>query len=183
MRLDASLMFVPNGGPALSMVAGAGVNVSSNVIDLFGLGVGVAPSNQIIGNVTLWGSDLGVGGGDANPRLQITIGTAFVTANACTLNLALQMAPDSLPNHQPGAWQTINETGALTAAQLTANQIIARFDWPPAFPSNLQPRYAKLLGQVPAATNFTAGTISFAGVTLVRDDYNAANAARNYTVA
>lgn len=181
MRLDQSLMFVANGAAPLSMVGAAGANIASNTIDLFGLGVGVAPTN-IIGNVTLWGSDLGVGGGDANPRLQVTTGVAFVTANACTLNLALQMAPDTLPNHQPGAWQTVNETGPLTAAQLLANTVIARFDWPPAFPQNLQPRYARLLGQVPAAENFTAGTISFAGITLVRDDYNVQNAARNYTV-
>lgn len=182
MRLDGQLMFVANGGAALSLVAGAGINIVSNTIDLFGLGVGVAPTN-IIGNVTLWGSDLGVGGGVANPRLQVTIGTAAATATACTLNLALQLAPDVAVTHVPVAWQTVVETGALTAAQLTADQIIARFDWPPAFPANLQPRFARLYGQVPAGTLFTAGTISFAGVTLVRDDYNVKNAARNYSVS
>jgi hypothetical protein len=48
-----------------------------------------------------------------------------------------------------------------------AQQILARFDFPPAFPANLNPRYPALLF-TPVGT-FTAGTRQ-APVTMVRDD-------------
>lgn len=181
MRLDSQLSFV-GVGAALSMVAGAGVSISSNVIDLLGSGVGTAPP-VIIGNAALFGEDVGVGDGMLIPKLEVATGDAFVTANVATLNVALQLAPDTAVTHQPGAWQTVVETGALTAAQLATQTTIARLDWPPVFPLTLRPRYAKLLFQIPAATNFTAGTIAFAVVTSVRDDQANKNAASNYTVA
>lgn len=181
MFSDALLSFVPLGAP-LSIVAGAGVAVPSSTIDLLGVGVGVAPTS-IIGNATLFGTDMGIGG--LRPELDVAIGAAAVTANAATLNLALQAAPDTgaAGNYQPGTWQTLVETGALTAAQLTANQIIARFPWLPVFPQTLRPRFLRLLGQIPAGTNFTGGTIAFALVVTVRDDLANKQAAANFTVA
>lgn len=182
MRVDSLLSFVPIGGN-LSIVAGAGVSVPSpGIIDLLGNGVGVPPTS-IIGTATVFGEDPGIGG--FRPELNVSVGTTFTTSNAATLNVALQYAIDSgvSGGYQPGTWNTIAETGPISAANLTAAQIIARFPFLPAFPPNVLPRFIRLLFQVPAATNFTAGTIAYALVTLVRDDQANKYAARNYVVA
>lgn len=183
MRLDAQLQFVPNGVPQ-SMVGGGGVAIPfTTVIDLMGVGVGVAPPN-IIGNAALFGQDWGPGNSYGTPGLETVIGTAFVTANAATANFQIQAAPDTglAGGYQPGAYQTLVETGALTAAQLTANAIAARFTWPLAFPVTLRPRFVRMQMVVPAATNFSAGTILFSGVVWMRDDQANKQAAANYTV-
>ena len=181
MILDASLAFVPLGSP-LSLVAGSGVDVASNTIDLLGAGVGVAPPS-IIGNVSLFGAPDAMGVGGVRPELNVVVGTAFVTGSSATLNAALQAAPDTAVTYQPGTWQTIVETGELTAAQLLANTVIFRCPWLPPFPANLRPRYLRLLFQVPAGTTFTAGTIASAVPTLVRDDQFNKYAAKNFTVS
>ena len=100
-----------------------------------------------------------------------------------TLNVALQAAADlGTPTYQPSTWNTLAETGAIAVANLTANTVIARFPWLPPFPSNLRPRYLRLLFSI-ATANMTAGTIASAIVTLVRDDQFNKYAAKNYTVA
>ena len=182
MITDSQLNFVPIGSP-LSLVAGAGVSIPSQVLDLLGQGVGTAPVD-IIGTATLFGMDAGVGS-RRRPELASAIGIALATANAATLNLALQAAPDTglAGGYQPGAWTTLVETGAIAAAKLTAGQSIGRFPILPAFPANLNPRYLRLLAQVAAATNFTAGTIAFALLTWSRDDQANKFAVKNFTVA
>ena len=183
MITDGQLALIPIGFP-LSLVAGAGVSVATNPLDLMGVGAGLPPPN-IIGTVATWGTDFGVGARH-RPELEVAIGTAFTTANSATLNLALQAAPDpgAGGNWTPTTWTTIYETGAITAANLTAGQTVMRGPILPVFPKTLRPRFLRLLGQVPAATNFTAGTLAFALWTWVRDDVASAfNAARNYTVA
>lgn len=178
MMLDASLNFVGIGGN-LSLVAGAGINIpSSNVIDFLGSGVGTAPP-VIIGTPTLFGTDMGIG--DIKAQIQAIISTALATSNVATLNMAFQLAPDTAVTHQPGTWQTVVETGPITAAQGAANTVL-RLDWPAAFPANENARYARLLFQVPAGTNFTAGVIASALVTTVRDDQANKYAAKNYVV-
>lgn len=184
MILDSQLSFVPIGGN-LSLVAGAGVSIpSTNVIDLLGLGVGVNPANaNIIGTPAsgLFGEDSGLGA--IKPQVQVNIGTALTAVGASTLNIQFQAAPDTAVTFLPGTWQTLVETGPLTAAQLIANTVCARFDWPPAFPANLQPRYLRLLFSPSAGGSFTVGSISSAIVTMVRDDYAAKYAARNFSFA
>lgn len=187
MRTDALVMPIPLSGP-LSLVAGAGINIPSNVIDLLGLGVGQSPAGagQIIGTTynQQYGVDFGIGGDRV--LFDIVLGTGLVTANAATLNLAMQGAPDTglTGGWLPGTWQTLIETGPLTAAQCAAGVRIARWDWPPSFPENQPPpRFIRLLAQVPAATNFTAGTIAFAVVTSARDDMSQRYASRNYSVS
>lgn len=173
---------IPLGSP-LSLVAAAGVAIPSvGTIDLLGQGVGTAPQG-IIGNVTPWGApDPGIGG--MRPQMDIAIGTAAVTANSATLNLAWQYAADqgSAGNYQPSTWYTALETGPIAAALLVAGALIARFDWMPVPVGVTRVRYARLLAQVPAATNFTAGTIAFAFMTLVRDDLANRFGAKNFTV-
>lgn len=180
MITDAQLAFVPAGSP-LSLVGSAGTSIAStNTIDLAGVGAGNAPP-LIWGNTTSFGqASIGIGG--FRPELSVTIGTACTTSNSCTLNTALQAAPDNGSN-QPGTWQTLDESGPLTAAQLTAGQVIFRSPWLPPFPMNLRPRFLRLYFQVPASENFTAGTIAAALVVLVRDDWFASQQPRNYAVA
>lgn len=177
MISDSLLAFVPIGGN-LSIVAASGVDTPSNVIDLSGSGVGVEPPN-IIGQATNFGTDMGIGG--KRPEINVVVGTAFTTSNSATLNVALQAAADDGTNN-PSTWTTLAETGEIAAASLTAGQIIARFPFLPAFPANLSPRFVRLLFQVPASVAFTAGTIASATVTMVRDDYAAKFAFRNYAV-
>jgi hypothetical protein len=187
MRVDASVAFVPLGGN-LSLVAPVGQNVASNTLDLLGAGVGVAPPN-IIGNAATFGTDFGVGMVDNEIAIFLASTPAIAGAGA-TLNVALQGAPDlgAGGNYQPGAWQTIVETSALTLAQLIAAQTgpkqqPIRMDWPPNWPANLNPRFMRLLFQMNAANAFTAGSVYGAIVTPVRDDYAVKFQPRNYTVA
>lgn len=182
MRLDSQLAFVPLGSP-LSLVGSTGATFASSVIDLTGAGSGNAPPN-IIGNVSLFGQDPGVGDGLLVPKLIVAIGTALVTADSCTLQAALQAAPDtgSGGGYVPGSWQTLIESAAISAAQGVAGAIIARFDWPPVFPATLRPRFFRLLFSTPSGEQFSAGTIAYAYVTSVRDDQANAQAANNYVV-
>ena len=182
MITDAQLALIPIGGN-LSMVAAAGVSVATPVLDLLGQGVGTPPQN-IIGSVSTWGTDFGVGG-RRRPELEVAVGTGFTTGNAATLNLALQLAadPGAGGNYTPTTWLTCWETGAMAVANLTAQATVMRGPVLPVFPKTLRPRFMRLLGQIPAATNFTAGTLAFALFTWVRDDVANLNAARNYVVA
>lgn len=171
-------------GANQSMVGALGTSIQiGNIIDLLGEGVGVAPTNVIIGNVTNFGAPDAMGVGSFRPELNVSVGTAFVTATAATLEVVLQAAADlGTPTYQPSAWNDLGTSGLISAANLTANQVIARLPWLPPFPPNLRPRYLRLLGRIPAATAFTAGTIASALVTLVRDDQFNKYAANNYKV-
>lgn len=178
MITDALVNFIPNGTP-LSLVAGAGVDVRSDIIDLLGTGVGTAPQN-IIGNRTKFGSDVGIGG--IRAQLEVIVTTALVTASAATLNVAFQAAADD-GTYNPDTWKTLVETGEIAVTDVDAiGDICARFDFPPAFPVNFSPRFLSLLFQVPAGTTFTAGKV-IAPVTMVRDDQANRFTPNNYVVA
>lgn len=181
MRVDALLSFIPIGTP-LSIAINSGLSVRSGVIDLLGEGQGLAPTNIIGSETTIFGQADAMGVGGLRPELNVTVGTAGVGATA-TLNVALQAAADlGTPTYLPSTWNTLAETGVIAVANLTANTVIARFPWLPPFPANLRPRYLSLNFTV-ATANLTAGTISSAIVTFVRDDQFNKYAARNYTVA
>jgi hypothetical protein len=178
MILDAQLSFVPIGGNLA--ILGAAVP-SPNVIDLLGVGAGVAPPS-IFGNTTVFGQADAMGVGGARPELNVTVGTAF-SGGGTSVNVALQGAIDSGVGggYQPGAWNTFAESGLVLTANLVANAVIFRVPWLPPFPANLRPRFLRLLF-TPAGT-YTNGTIASALVTLVRDDQFNRYAARNYNVA
>jgi len=180
MFLDSQLNFVAPGA-SLSCVGATGASFPSNVIDILGSGQGTAPQN-IIGNASLFGADMGIG--DNRPLIQATIGTAFATSGSATLNMQFQGAPDtgSAGSYAPGTWQTFQETGTVTAAQLTAGQVL-RMDFPAAFPANQRPRYFRLLFTTPSGQQFTAGTIAAAFITPDRDDAANKYAVNNFTVA
>lgn len=177
--LDSQVILVPTAAPLLMSLATAG-SVQSPVVDLLGQGPGTAPFN-IIGNVTLFGTDFGIG--KQQLELIVNTGAAFTTGNSATLTIQFQLAVDSgTPTYLPGTWNTILEAPGLTAAQLAAATTVARFDWPPAFPTTLRPRYMRLNFVAAASTAFTAGSIGFAGIVLCRDDQANKLAAANYAV-
>lgn len=180
MLLDSLVNFVQPGSN-LTLVTATGGSFRSSIYDILGVGAGVAPPN-IIGNTLTFGSDVGIG--QEKPQVQVNIGTAATTADAATLNIQFQGAQDTgaAGGYLPGTWQTFVETGPLTAAQLTAGKKCARFDFPPAFPDNFNPRYLSLNFQVAAATVFTGGTIAAAIVTMTRDDLSNLFQVRNFSV-
>ena len=180
---DALLNFVAPGA-GLSLVGAAGVPFRSAVIDLLGLGVGVAPQSVIGNSYSTYGAADGMGVGDNRLELLVAIGTALATANGATLNAQLQAAADTgaAGGFQPGTWNTIIETGAISAANLTAGTVFFRCPWLPPFPFNLRPRFLSLNFVVPAGENFTAGSIGAATVTPVRYDPFNKLAAKNFTV-
>ena len=113
MRTDALVMPIPFTAP-LSLVAGAGINIPSSVVDLLGLGVGQSPASagQIIGTTynQQFGTDFGIG--DDRVLFDIVIGTGLVTANGCTLNLAMQAAPDTgLTGRRGGSGSAVRGRG------------------------------------------------------------------------
>jgi hypothetical protein len=178
MYTDATLNLIPPSAP-LSLVVGAGVSPTSAVLDLLGQGVGTAPQ-AVIGTSPTFGIDFGIG--DNRVELAIAIGTSLATSNGATLNVALQLAPDTgaAGGYQPGTWQTVGETGPMTVAECASQNFVARFPWLPSIPEGLQPRYAQLLFQIPPTENFTAGTIAYAVITTDRDDLAQRFAPRNY---
>lgn len=177
MLLDSLLSLVPYGSPLAITNASA---ASPSTIDLAGNGVGTAPTN-IFGTQTLFGMDVGING--EPPQIVVIVGTAFTTGSAATLQVQWECAADlGTPTYQPNTWYVMAETDALTAAQLTAGAYIARFPFTPAWPVNLNPRYLRL-NFVLATGTFTAGTIAFAGVTMVRDEPGNRYQSSNFTVA
>jgi hypothetical protein len=180
MMTDAQYILIPVATPLVMSLATAG-SVQTPVVDLLGQGVGTAPVG-IIGNVALFGTDFGIG--KQQLELIASVGAAFTTGNSATLTAQFQLAVDTgaAGGYLPGTWNTIIEQPGLTAAQLVANAIFARFDWPPVFPVTLRPRYMRLNFVALAATAFTAGSIGFAGVVLCRDDQANKYAAANYAV-
>lgn len=177
MILDSQLSFVPIGG---NLAVTSAAVPSTNVIDLLGEGVGVAPAS-IFGTPTLFGAPDAMGVGGARPELNVTLGTS-TWVGGTSLNVALQGAADlGTPTYQPDTFYTFAETGAIAIANLLANTVVARFPWLPPFPANLRPRYLRLLF-TPVGT-FSTGVIASALVTLVRDDNFNKFAAKNYSVA
>ena len=175
MRIDASIAFVPLGSPLT--ILGAAI-ASPNTVDLLGTGVGTAPVN-IIGTPSVYGAADAMGIGKERVALQIATGAAAF-AGGTSLNVALQGAIDN-GSYQPGTWNTFGESGALLTANLTASTVICRLPWLPPWPFNLRPRFLRLLF-TPVGT-FTAGAIAYALPVTGRDDYSAANAAKNFAVA
>ncbi len=182
MLIDSLVSFLPIGSNLALSTATAGV-VYSNVIDLSG---GGGPGNppgggNIIGNATVFATDQGIG--VRKPEVQVSVGTAATSGNSATLTVQFQMAPDTAVTYAAGTYVTLSEVPGITVAQMTANAIIARFDFPPAqLPGNLG-RYLRLAFQTAASTAFTAGTIASAPVTMDRDDNANKYSAANFTVA
>lgn len=161
MIIDNSLVF--SNGQATTG------SVGSTVIDLSG------GTNFIYGNASRFGEDLGIGDGEAMPKVAAYVQTANLTTNSATLQIQFQGSTDSTN------WDTYVETPALAASVLTAGRKVAAFDWPHRGPNQSLPRYVRL-NYVVGTGAFTTGTI-FAAIVLQRDDWPANLYPANYTVA
>jgi len=174
MLIDSLVSFRDPATP-LSVVAAAGVDVASDVVDLLGLGSGVVADN-IIGNATVFGSDPGIDW----PRIQaeILVTTAFTTGTAATANFAYQAAADDGAG-SPDTWVTVIESGEIAVANMDAiGDIPWQFDLTPVHPLTFRPRFLRVLVQIPAGTLFTAGAIvipTTTGLDQLRNLQQAAN--------
>jgi len=128
---------------------------SSSIYDITGAGSGNAP-NQIIGNATVFGADLGIGGGVATPYLLMNVTAAFVSGGGGTLQVGVQAAIDSASS--PGTYTTIVQTGLFTAAQLSAGQNLL-IPLPPVTIGEALPRFYRVYYTVATAV-FSAGKVT-----------------------
>lgn len=164
-----------NPSQAALAITNAG-DYASNVLDLLGSGVGTPPAN-IIGNRTLFGEDPGIG--RVRPQTQALVGTTFV--GGTSVNMKFQAAPDVAVTHVPATWTTLMETGVILTASLVSGYILGRFDFPPAVPAGLNPRFLRIL--FTTLGTFSAGDIASIITTMVRDDQANKFAANNFVVA
>lgn len=187
MMIDNLVSFVGLNAAAVSLVGGAGVTVQiGQTLDLLGAGVGIAPNiiglNRVSG---FYGVDPGIG--RMKPEIQVSFGVAPATGNGALPEFALQYAPDTgaAGGYQPGTWESATTTGAKAVGSFLTT--VPRMDLPPA-PQDQQappPRFVRLV-MVPnqvgaAAANLTAGTVSFAGLVMARDDLVNRNAPSNFS--
>lgn len=165
--------------PPESNIPILGAAVRSNIFDILGLGLGITPAegNRIIGSRTLFGADTGIGG--VKPQVQCAVGSAAF-AGGTSLIAAFQGAEDDGTGN-PDTWQTFIQTGSILTADLTANAVFGRFDWPPEFPVGFQPRFLSLLF-TPTGT-FNAGAVAYSVVTMGRPDNANRFAGKNFVVA
>lgn len=156
MILDALLQF----DNAVSLAIAAGTQVSTNIIDL-GVTSGI-PSSANGGGAR----DIGIGD-DPAMKLLVQVVTAFTSAGAATLAVALQGAIDNGAG-APAAFSTWWSSPAYALATLNAGSRLMDMDMPRPPDGIAIPRFLRLLYTVGAAT-VTAGTIS-SFIVLDRDD-------------
>lgn len=182
MILDSQLIF--SGSSLGSTAAGQAITTtaaSTNVIDLLGVGSGVASTNRI-GNATVFGEDLGIGDGVNIPRVGVWITQTF--SGGTSLNVQFQGAIDNGSN-APGTWTTYDETGALLTAILTTSSStpesgVIRMSWPHRALNAAMPRFIRL-NYVVVGT-YSLGAVA-AGIVLGRDDWAAGLYASGFSVA
>lgn len=143
---------------------------STNVIDMAGVGSGVADPNIFGTTNTIFGQDIGIGDGVSPPNILCVVTTAFTAGGAGTLQVQLQEAADTGANTgTPAAYNTIAQTDAIALANLTKGMKLAEFTIPPKYPGQTTyPRFYRL-NYVVATGPMTAGAITAAIIT-GRDD-------------
>ena len=131
-----------------------------------------SPAGYIIPvNETFFGEDLGIGKGPGTPRVQVNVGTAFLTLTS--LQVQFRGAPENSTAHGTGNRSDLTfaiymQTDTIALSLLTANTRIASFDWPMRKTGQGLPRFVDL-NYVVGGSNATAGTLT-ADVTLGDED-------------
>lgn len=160
MFLDNTLVF--SSAQALT----SGSIASTNVIDLLGVGSGNASGN-IIGNVSIFGEDIGVGDGPGTPKLLVIVTTTL--SGGTNVNVQFQGAIDNGSN-SPGTYNTYAESGTVVTANLVAGNSIFEIDVPgviPKTPNFTPPRFLRL--QYVISGTYSSGNVS---AYIIRDRYN-----------
>jgi hypothetical protein len=166
MLLDSTLLFSTN----QSLLTNVTITTSTTAIDLLGVGSGNAP-NATFGTATVFGADMGVGGGVADLIVTVVVGTPLASTNTATLQAQLQGAVDNGSN-SPGTWVTYQSGPVASIAQAGTNTAIFRANLADAFPFGTLPRFLRMQ-YVLATGTVTTGSIQFAGIHTMRDDYSA----------
>ena len=128
MILDALLQF--DGAPGQNLTGvGIGTAVSSNIIDLSNLGLPTTNTStpQILGVGQV--RDMGIGD-DPALKLLVFVSTAFTTAAAGTLQIALQGAIDVTATGLPAAFSTWWTGPVYAAASLVLGARLYDMDMP-----------------------------------------------------
>lgn len=128
---------------------------STNVFDITGAGVGVAPSMIGSGGVnTAIGLDFGAGDGVAVPEVFVVVTTAGTGSG--TITISLSAAPDN-GSYSPGTYTVIYSSAAFVGTALTKGSAL-KFSVPPIAPGQALPRFYKLTYTVSgsATATFTA---------------------------
>lgn len=128
--------------------------------------------NDVLGNATYFGEDLGLGRGIGTPKI---VGTTGATAWATGTSLRVQFegAPDNVTAHASLLRSDLTfvpyiATDLILTALLLANTRIFSFSWPKRKVGQATPRFVQL-NYIVAGSNFTAATIT-SDVTLGPDD-------------
>ncbi len=117
--------------------------------------------------------DLGIGSGEAVPKVACIIGTAITSSSAgLRINMQFQGSTDSTN------WTTYVESGALATSAFTASSIVFPIDVPQRPAGAALPTYYRLNAVLTGTTveSISSGTI-LAGIVIDRD---ADNAGKNY---
>lgn len=146
----------------------------SNYVSLAGL---TASSTSSTINITT-PAELGIGDGEAVPKIAAYVGTAFTSASASlALNFQFQGSTDSTN------WTTYIESGALATSVLVANAKVMAWDLPHRSPGAAFPQYYRLRVASSGNTNesVSSGSI-FAGIVIQRNDNPGGNYSSGFTV-
>lgn len=154
MNFDKGLLFFGSSpyqsvSDYTSIVGTTSTGITSSTIDL-----GVA-------------MDMGIGDGEAIPKLALYVGTAITSSSASlTVNVQFQGSTNST------TWTTYAESGATTTATLTAGSKLFPIDVPHRAAGAAMPRYYRLnidVGPSGAAASISTGSL-FGGIVLQRTD-------------
>ena len=142
--------------------------------------VGTTESGLASSTISLGAAeDLGIGDGDAIPKVALTIGTGVTTANTtATITFQFQGSTDSTN------WTTYAQSAALTTASLTAGSTPFMIDVPPVPTGVSLPSYYRVniaLSNTGGTQTISAGTI-IGGLVIQRDNNNVGSYASNFTV-
>lgn len=140
--------------------------LSTNAIDLLA-GVKTASASAyttpaaIIGNVSVYGAEFGIGSTGGVPRVVGNAVAAFTSGGgSATLTVQFQGAKDSGSGTLSGySWVTYAQTGTIGQSALTASTRIFSFDWPHRQVAAALPRFV-VLNYVVASGPMTGGTVT-----------------------
>lgn len=120
---------------------------------------GAYTTNDIIGNATVFGEDLGLGRGKGTPQIEVFSG-AGTPITATSLDIQLQGAPDAGTGNTSGVtYVAYIGTEAMPLASILASSRLARFDFPQRRPGAAMPRFIAL-NYVVAGANFGGLTVT-----------------------
>lgn len=119
--------------------------------------------NQIIGNATYFGEDLGLGRGKGTPAVEIFSGSGTPAA-ATSLQIQFRGAPMNSTAFGTGNVADLTfvayiETRAIPLASILASSRLAAFDWPRREVAQAMPRFVNL-NYIVAGSNFTGLTLT-----------------------